>query len=164
MTMRERQRQVQLYRGQVPSPGRPTVAWREDRVQFWAAIGRGASSEDAALETGVSQAVGRPACGSAAGPEPAARRGPAGNVASPRLLVHRPDPGSQPGVLHGPVRRLAAARCVVGGPGDLQQLARPLDAAPLRLLRLGERVAVKAGQAHGRAVCVLRPPSLTARS
>ena len=27
-TMRERQRAVQLYRGQIPSPGRPTVAWR----------------------------------------------------------------------------------------------------------------------------------------
>ena len=58
MTMRERQRQVQLYRGQIPSPGRPTVAWREDRVRFWAAIGRGASSEDAAREIGVSPAVG----------------------------------------------------------------------------------------------------------
>jgi hypothetical protein len=58
MTMRERQRQVQLYRGQVPSPGRQTTAWRQDRVRFWAAIGRGASSEDAALEIGVSQAVG----------------------------------------------------------------------------------------------------------
>jgi IS30 family transposase len=58
MTMRERQRQVQLYRGQIPSPGRPTVAWREDRVRFWVAIRRGASSEDAALEIGVSQAVG----------------------------------------------------------------------------------------------------------
>jgi hypothetical protein len=40
-TMRERQREVQLYRGQVPSPGRPTVAWREDRVRFWAAIAGG---------------------------------------------------------------------------------------------------------------------------
>ena len=40
-TMRERQREVQLYRGQMPSPGRPTVAWREDRVRFWAAIARG---------------------------------------------------------------------------------------------------------------------------
>jgi IS30 family transposase len=58
MTMRERQRQVQLYRGQIPSPGRPTVAWREDRVRFWAAIARGASSEDAARGIGVSQAVG----------------------------------------------------------------------------------------------------------
>ena len=58
MTMRERQRQVQLYRGQIASPGRPTVAWREDRVRFWAAIRRGVSSEDAAGEIGVSQAVG----------------------------------------------------------------------------------------------------------
>lgn len=58
MTMRERQRAVQLYRGQIPSPGRPTVAWRQDRVQFWAAIARGASSEDAALGIGVSSAVG----------------------------------------------------------------------------------------------------------
>jgi IS30 family transposase len=58
MTMRERQRAVQLYRGQVPSPGRPTVAWRQDRVQFWMAIARGATSEDAAAEIGVSSAVG----------------------------------------------------------------------------------------------------------
>ena len=54
--MRERQRQVQLYRGQMPSPGRPTVAWREDRVRFWAAIARGAETEDAAVEAGVSPA------------------------------------------------------------------------------------------------------------
>ncbi len=56
-TMRERQREVQLYRGQVPSPGRPTVAWREDRVRFWAAISRGAATEDAAVEAGVSSPV-----------------------------------------------------------------------------------------------------------
>jgi len=55
--MRERQREVQLYRGQVPSPGRPTVAWREDRVRFWAAIARGIKTEDAALEAGVSSPV-----------------------------------------------------------------------------------------------------------
>ncbi len=29
-TMVERQNEVRLYRGQVPSPGRPTIAWRED--------------------------------------------------------------------------------------------------------------------------------------
>jgi IS30 family transposase len=57
-TMRQRQRAVQLYRGQIPSPGRPTVAWRQDRVQYWAAIARGARSEEAALEIGVSSAVG----------------------------------------------------------------------------------------------------------
>jgi len=56
-TMRERQRDVQLYRGQVPSPGRPTVAWREDRVRFWAAIARGVKTEDAAVEAGVSSPV-----------------------------------------------------------------------------------------------------------
>src|SRR5205823_4962304 len=33
-------------------------------------------------------------------------------------------------------RRDASAVGVVGGPGDLQQLARPLDGALLRLLRL----------------------------
>jgi IS30 family transposase len=57
-TMRERQREVQLYRGQVPSPGRPTVAWREDRVRFWGAIARGVMTEDAAAEAGVSSPVG----------------------------------------------------------------------------------------------------------
>jgi IS30 family transposase len=56
-TMRERQREVQLYRGQVPSPGRPTVAWREDRVRFWAAIARGLKTEAAANEAGVSSPV-----------------------------------------------------------------------------------------------------------
>jgi Helix-turn-helix domain len=56
-TMRERQREVQLYRGQVPSPGRPMVAWREDRVRFWAAVARGLKTEDAAGEAGVSSPV-----------------------------------------------------------------------------------------------------------
>jgi IS30 family transposase len=53
-----RQRAVRLYRGQMASPGRPTVAWREDRVRFWAGIARGLSSEEAAAGIGVSQAVG----------------------------------------------------------------------------------------------------------
>jgi IS30 family transposase len=52
-TMRERQREVQLYRGQVPSPGRPTVAWREDRVRFWAAVARGLKTEEAGVSSPV---------------------------------------------------------------------------------------------------------------
>jgi len=56
--VRERQREVQLYRGQIPSPGRPTVAWREDRVRFWAAIARGVKTEDACAEARVSGPVG----------------------------------------------------------------------------------------------------------
>ena len=39
------------------SPGRPTVARRQDRQRFWATIARGCSSEDAAAQAGVSQAV-----------------------------------------------------------------------------------------------------------
>ena len=40
------------------SPGRPSVARREDRQRFWAAIARGLSSEDAASEVGASRPVG----------------------------------------------------------------------------------------------------------
>lgn len=56
-TMRERQKQVQLYRGHIPSPGRPGIAWREDRVKFWAAIARGLKSDEAGVEAGVSSPV-----------------------------------------------------------------------------------------------------------
>ena len=56
--VRERQRAVRAMRGQMWSPGRPSTARREDRVRFWEAIAGGASSEDAAVATGVSQAVG----------------------------------------------------------------------------------------------------------
>src|SRR4051795_11813507 len=45
-------------RGALPSPGRPSVARREDHRQFWAAIAAGRSSEDAAVGAGVSPAVG----------------------------------------------------------------------------------------------------------
>jgi len=58
MGVRERQQAVRVMRGQMWSPGRPSTARRDDRVRFWEAIARGASSEDAAVATGVSQAVG----------------------------------------------------------------------------------------------------------
>ncbi|MGV0853936.1 IS30 family transposase, partial [Mycolicibacterium phlei] len=58
MGVLDRQRAVRLYRGQIPSPGRPSVAWRQDRVRFWAAIAAGAMTEDAAAEAGVSSPVG----------------------------------------------------------------------------------------------------------
>lgn len=54
----ERHKQVRAYRGLMPSPGRPSVAWREDRVRFWTAIARGAKSEDACSAAGVSGPVG----------------------------------------------------------------------------------------------------------
>lgn len=52
-----KQKAVRAYRGQIPSPGRPTVAWREDRVKFWAAIADGAKTEDAAAAAKVSSPV-----------------------------------------------------------------------------------------------------------
>ncbi|WP_435829572.1 IS30 family transposase [Nonomuraea muscovyensis] len=58
MGLGNKQRAVRLYRGQIPSPGRPTVAWRQDRVRFWQAIARGLTSEDSAAEISVSPAVG----------------------------------------------------------------------------------------------------------
>lgn len=58
MGVRERQQAVRVMRGQMWSPGRPSTARRDDRVRFWEAIARGASSEDAAVATRVSQAVG----------------------------------------------------------------------------------------------------------
>ena len=37
--------------------GRPTIAWREDRVRFWAAIARGLKTDVAGIEAGVSSPV-----------------------------------------------------------------------------------------------------------
>jgi len=58
MGVRARQQAVRAVRGQMWSPGRPSTARRDDRVRFWEAIAGGASSEDAAVAAGVSQAVG----------------------------------------------------------------------------------------------------------
>ena len=45
-------------RGQIRSPGRPSTARHEDRVRFWEAIARGSSSAAAAVEAGLTPAVG----------------------------------------------------------------------------------------------------------
>jgi IS30 family transposase len=45
-------------RAAMRSPGRPPAGRLEHRQRFWAAIARGASSEDAAVQAGVSAAVG----------------------------------------------------------------------------------------------------------
>jgi IS30 family transposase len=58
--MREQERRRLEAAGRLPmrSPGRPSAARREERQRFWAAIKRGLSSEDAAVEAAVSPAVG----------------------------------------------------------------------------------------------------------
>ena len=58
MGVTKRQQAIRAMRGQMWSPGRPSTARREDRIRFWEAIARGASSEDAARAAGVSPPVG----------------------------------------------------------------------------------------------------------
>ena len=57
MAIRKR-RSDRAGRAPLRSPGRPPVARRKNRLQFWAAIAAGWSSKDATLVAGVSQAVG----------------------------------------------------------------------------------------------------------
>ena len=57
MTTKKR-RSDRAARNKLSSPGRPGVASGEDRRLFWLAIAAGRSSEDAAVEVGVSQPVG----------------------------------------------------------------------------------------------------------
>ena len=54
----QRRRSDRAGRAPLPSPGRPSVAGRDERRRFWAAIAAGSTSEDAALEAGVPPAVG----------------------------------------------------------------------------------------------------------
>ena len=56
--MAGRRRSDRALRDKVRSPGRPPVTWQEHRRRFWALIAKGLSSEDAAMEAGVSQPVG----------------------------------------------------------------------------------------------------------
>jgi hypothetical protein len=55
---RRRRRSDRSGRTPLFSPGRPVVAARDEQRQFWAAIAAGMASEDAALQVGMSQAVG----------------------------------------------------------------------------------------------------------
>lgn len=56
--MTGRRRSDRKLRDKLRSPGRPPVARREHRRRFWALVAEGRSSEDAAMEVGVSQPVG----------------------------------------------------------------------------------------------------------
>ncbi|HEY0494004.1 MAG TPA: helix-turn-helix domain-containing protein, partial [Candidatus Dormibacteraeota bacterium] len=56
--MAGRRRSDWALRAKLRSPGRPPVTHQEHRRRFWAFIAAGLSSEDAAMEVGVSQPVG----------------------------------------------------------------------------------------------------------
>ena len=57
MNIRKR-RSDRSGRAPLPSPGRPPVAGRDERRRFWTAIAEGITSEEAAAEARISQAVG----------------------------------------------------------------------------------------------------------
>jgi IS30 family transposase len=56
--MAGRRRSDRALRDKLRSPGRPPVARQEHQRRFWALVAEGLSSEDAAMEVGVSQPVG----------------------------------------------------------------------------------------------------------
>jgi transposase, IS30 family len=53
-----RRRSERAGRGKLYSPGRPSVRRQEEQRRFWVAIAAGRPSEDAAVDAGVSPAVG----------------------------------------------------------------------------------------------------------
>ena len=56
--MAGQRRSDRSLRSKLRSPGRPSIAQQEQRRRFWGLIALGLSSEDAAMEVGVSQPVG----------------------------------------------------------------------------------------------------------
>jgi IS30 family transposase len=57
MPQPKRRQSDRALRARMHSPGRPTVARREDRQRFWAAIAKGLPTEDAGALVGISPAV-----------------------------------------------------------------------------------------------------------
>jgi IS30 family transposase len=82
---RRRRRSDRSGRAPLFSPGRPTVAGREVQRQFWAAVATGMASEDAAVQAGMSQAVGTRLFREAGGMPPAMFR-PSAKPLSGRYL------------------------------------------------------------------------------
>jgi len=58
MNEKKRRKSDRATRAPMVSPGRPTVVHREQQKQFWEAIARGMTSEEAAILAGASPAVG----------------------------------------------------------------------------------------------------------
>ena len=83
-----RRRSDRSGRAPLFSPGRPVVAGRDEQRRFWAAIAAGTASEDAALQAGMSQAVGTRLFRKAGGMPPAMFR-PSTKPLSDRYLSLR---------------------------------------------------------------------------
>ena len=84
---RRRRRSDRSGRAPLFSPGRPVVAARDEQRRFWAAIAAGMASEDAALQAGMSQAVGTRLFRKAGGMPPAMFRPSAKPLSGPVSLI-----------------------------------------------------------------------------
>ena len=82
---RRRRRSDRSGRAPLFSPGRPVAAGRDEWRRFWAAIAAGMASEDAAVQVGMSQAVGTRLFREAGGMPPAMFR-PSAKPLSGRYL------------------------------------------------------------------------------
>ena len=83
---RRRRRSDRSGRAPLFSPGRPVVAAQDEQRRFWAAIAAGMASEDAALQAGMSQAVGTRLFRKAGGMPPTMFR-PSAKLVSGRYLL-----------------------------------------------------------------------------
>jgi hypothetical protein len=126
----KRQQAIRAMRGQMWSPGRPSRARREDRVRFWEAIARGASSKEAAVGTGVPQAVGT---GRAAAQRPSDAA-----ASSTRLTSTLPAPGQQ-------LFRARSATIAVHRPGRPKQIPGPVSGPSRHLAWPRQHLASRGG-------------------
>src|SRR4051812_44878357 len=126
-----RRRSDRALRAVLPgSPGRPGVAQRENRRRFWAAIAAGRSSEAAAIEAGVSPAVGGRWFREAGGMPPTTLA-PSAKPPSERYLVF--------------AEREEIALCRARGQG-IREIARQLKRAPSTISReLRRNAATRSG-------------------
>ena len=131
-----RRRSDRALRVALRSPGRPWAARREDRRRFWAAIAAGRSSEVAAIEAGVSPAVGTRWFREAGGMPPKSLA-PSAKPLTGRYLVF--------------AEREEIARCRAQGQG-IREIARRLGRAASTISReLRRNAATRGGGLEYRA-------------
>jgi IS30 family transposase len=131
-----KRRSARSTRKALRSPGRPSVARREHRRVFWSAISAGRSSEDAAVDAGVSPPVGARWFREAGGMPPS-HLAPSAKALSGRYLSF--------------VEREEIALLCVGG-SSVREIARRLGRAPSTISReLRRNAATRGGALEYRA-------------
>jgi transposase, IS30 family len=134
--MTGRRRSDRALRAKLRSPGRPPVARQEHRRWFWALIAAGKTSEDAAMEVGVSQPVGTRWFREAGG-------------MAPSHLSHLSKPLSERYLTFGEREQIALCRAQEFG---VREIARRLGRAPSTVSReLRRNAETRGGELDYRA-------------